>query len=515
MNKLRNLLTTNFFPLSLIILGLIIRLAMINMPNSWLLTNILSDDAFYYFKLAQNMAAGLGSTFDGWQETNGYHPLWLWLIVPIFKNSQSIWQPIQITLILSAIINALTNLGLLAIISKYTKNIWIKVLGIFVFVFNPFNIYESINGLETGLALLFLVLFILVAINLKNKKSFWLFILWGIIGAAMMLARLDNVFYYIAGLAWIFFTQDKKWQKVFVVGLTSTVLVLPWLIWSKLKFGTILTSSGSASTIVNHHLIVQDHGPGLAQQIKAVFYSSYYGLQMAITQTGAPELFLIVFGLALAWLVGHKTLSKKGYKKYSVEVYLFLGFILLFLLNASLRWTYRTWYFISINIYLVLAIVWYLQKIRHWWPAKAKFYILFGILLASSFYISWSRHLVNRDARQIQMQQISIWANNNLPADTKIGVFNAGIQGYFSNNKVVNLDGLVNFPGYRALAEYRLWDYAQEEGIEYLIDFDVYLDYRYNAFFGIDDLKSRLELIEHDLLEAQGPKDIKVYKIKK
>jgi hypothetical protein len=515
MNKLKNLLNSNFLPLALIILGLIIRLAMIKMPNSWLLTNILSDDAFYYFKLAQNMAAGLGSTFDGWQATNGYHPLWLWLITPIFKGVSGNWQPIQITLILSAIINALTNLGLLTIISKYTKNIWIKVLGIFVFVFNPFNIYESINGLETGLALLFLVLFILIGINLKNKNNLLIFVFWGIIGAAMMLARLDNVFYYIAGLAWIFFTQNKKWQKVFITGISSSVLVLPWLIWSKLKFGTILTSSGSASTIVNHHLIVQDHGPSFAQQVKAVIYSSYNGLQMAITQTGAPELFLILIGMAIVLFITQRDLLKNNYKKYNIEVYLFGGFVLLFLLNASLRWTFRTWYFISLNIFLVLGLVWYLQKTSHLWKAKIKIYILFSILLASLFYISWSRHLANRDAKQIQMQQISIWANNNLPADTKIGVFNAGIQGYFSKNKVVNLDGLVNFPGYKALAEYRLWNYAEEQGIEYLIDFDLYLDYRYNSFFGIDDLKSHLELVEHDLIDAQGPKDIKVYKIKK
>jgi hypothetical protein len=35
-----------------------------------------ADDAFYYFKIAQNIAAGRGSTFDGIALTNGYHPLW-------------------------------------------------------------------------------------------------------------------------------------------------------------------------------------------------------------------------------------------------------------------------------------------------------------------------------------------------------------------------------------------------------------------------------------------------------
>jgi hypothetical protein len=42
------------------------------------------DDAFYYFGIARNVAHGHGSTFDGINLTNGYHPLWMLLAVPVF-----------------------------------------------------------------------------------------------------------------------------------------------------------------------------------------------------------------------------------------------------------------------------------------------------------------------------------------------------------------------------------------------------------------------------------------------
>ena len=42
------------------------------------------DDAYYYFGIARNVADGHGSTFDGINSTNGYHPLWLALCVPVF-----------------------------------------------------------------------------------------------------------------------------------------------------------------------------------------------------------------------------------------------------------------------------------------------------------------------------------------------------------------------------------------------------------------------------------------------
>ena len=43
------------------------------------------DDAFYYFQIAYHMAEGRFSTFDGGlSRTNGYHPLWLFLLTPFY-----------------------------------------------------------------------------------------------------------------------------------------------------------------------------------------------------------------------------------------------------------------------------------------------------------------------------------------------------------------------------------------------------------------------------------------------
>lgn len=46
------------------------------------LTASFHDDAYYYFRIAENIARGNGSTFDGINTTNGYQPLWCWLLVP-------------------------------------------------------------------------------------------------------------------------------------------------------------------------------------------------------------------------------------------------------------------------------------------------------------------------------------------------------------------------------------------------------------------------------------------------
>ena len=50
-----------------------------------LIRDVNTDDSFYYFQIAWNMAEGRFSTFDGGiTRTNGYHPLWLFLITPFY-----------------------------------------------------------------------------------------------------------------------------------------------------------------------------------------------------------------------------------------------------------------------------------------------------------------------------------------------------------------------------------------------------------------------------------------------
>ena len=50
-----------------------------------LIRDVNSDDAFYYFQIANNLAEGKFSTFDGGiSRTNGYHPVWMLLVTPVY-----------------------------------------------------------------------------------------------------------------------------------------------------------------------------------------------------------------------------------------------------------------------------------------------------------------------------------------------------------------------------------------------------------------------------------------------
>ncbi len=52
-------------------------------PYQW-----MNDDAYFYLKVALNHSRGLGSSFSGLSPTNGYHPLWQWMLMGLFDVQQ-------------------------------------------------------------------------------------------------------------------------------------------------------------------------------------------------------------------------------------------------------------------------------------------------------------------------------------------------------------------------------------------------------------------------------------------
>ena len=81
-------------------------------------------------------------------------------------------------------------------------------------------------------------------------------------------------------------------------------------------------------------------------------------------------------------------------------------------------------------------------------------------------YMCWHR-LSNGDYRFLHVVD---WIQAQTPSDATIGVFNCGAIGYFSDRRVVNLDGKVNPRAFEALRAGDIRRYISEQGIDYVID---------------------------------------------
>lgn len=120
-----------------------------NFPNTW----FTRDDAYYYFKVAQNITEGRGSTFDGINPTNGYHPLWMIVCIPIFYFARyDIILPLRILLMAMAVFNAVTGV----LLYRLCRAVLSPAAAMLAAPFWSFNFYIHYTvyefGLETPLA---------------------------------------------------------------------------------------------------------------------------------------------------------------------------------------------------------------------------------------------------------------------------------------------------------------------------------------------------------------------------
>ena len=62
------------------------------------------------------------------------------------------------------------------------------------------------------------------------------------------------------------------------------------------------------------------------------------------------------------------------------------------------------------------------------------------------------------------------WMRAHLPAGATVGAWNAGILAFFSDRRVVNLDGLVNSRAFARSYRHDLCAYLDREGIAWVVD---------------------------------------------
>jgi hypothetical protein len=99
---------------------------------------------------------------------------------------------------------------------------------------------------------------------------------------------------------------------------------------------------------------------------------------------------------------------------------------------------------------------------------------------------------------------IARWIDDQLAPDVTLASWNAGLLGYYSNRKLINLDGLVNDEDFfeNVLSKHlvALPDYLRQNGVSLLIDHTIY-DVRVTERFVPVDISSHFNIIR--LFRAQ------------
>ncbi len=178
-----------------------------SLPNMW----FTRDDAYYYFKVAQNITEGRGSTFDGINPTNGYHPLWMVICIPIFFLARyDLILPLRVLIMVMAALNVATAI----LIYRYVKQNLSEPVAMMASMFWLFNAYIHYTvyeyGLESPIAAFSIVLFIYKLSQFERK---WRsrpvnraeIISLAAVALLVLFSRLDLIFLVMIAGLWIIF----------------------------------------------------------------------------------------------------------------------------------------------------------------------------------------------------------------------------------------------------------------------------------------------------------------------
>ncbi len=508
-------------------------------PIEKLLSAFLVDDSFYYFKPASNLAMGLGPTFDGEHLANGYHPLWMGIsaVIYYFSPSDNIF-PIHLILTLSTLFFFGSAFFLWKIISKLVAERLIGIILILYYVLNPWNISNALNGLETSLALFLLTFLFWLFLNiLDGKRDISEFFRLGVVGGLAVLARLDHGLFLAAIFIYFVFSKKFPWKSVIAFFFPAFILAAPWFLYNYFYFGSPIPASGLSYTLINYRLwFYKDRSifqialwslynlfGTIAFTLRTIGLPNYYsGFDLWKSFWSLSAIFLPVISAISYLYIVKKNQFLEYFRKIKVSdgwtaiMIFFAAYAGFVIVHGAIRWSGREWYFASFS-FLVSVFLALLLGGLNWSVRRRRVLLFFSLLMGLSFFLTWG-NVFTQYGSQLEMYDSAIWVKNNLPLDARIAAFNSGILGYFSDHYVMNSDGLINNSAFEAMKQNRLWELFEKERIDYIVDYEITLVYRFRTFFGIENPMDRVQkinlpIIANDDFEGYGGSSMGVYKL--
>ncbi|HMK35405.1 MAG TPA: hypothetical protein VK463_10085, partial [Desulfomonilaceae bacterium] len=476
----------------------------------------LHDDAYYYFKIARNIAAGHGSTFDTLSFTNGYHPLWMAICVSLatFVTKSNVY--VYCILVINLLFIVLLSHRLFAMT---VESLGVYFAGFLVCLVN-WSLYTNLNllsGLETALYLyiVLIVVDLLPRVTWTSKRDL---LTLGVLLALAFLARTDFVLFFPVLAVYFFLFGPRKSIGLYRLlacwlMLPMALIVTPYLAWNYFETGHFEQLSGLVQSLHKTNL-----------PVSSAILNALKDLTKGIL---LRPLYLNAFMAVWLCLCGWAVLKGKSLVSQFKDVRLFLltGFSVVlfsyyFMNYADLM---RAWH---IMIPWVTSQILLVHLLKGLWEAVAQrlalriVVLVLTLLMCINYFTQiplWTLHARTVDPYFLTStnyyKELADWMRNNLPPGAKIAVCNAGYIGFFSDRTIINLDGLVNGTEF--------YHYLKDGRGRWQFAFDKKLDYFADHFFGPPDaafppeVRRRMKLVHtvgrKDVLLAGRPTYVDAY----
>ena len=453
------------------------------------------DDAFYYYQIAYHMAEGRFSTFDGGlTRTNGYHPLWLFLITPfywVFDKTEALFAIKAFEIMLVA-----GGVALVAAAARVSRLPWVLL-----FAALPTLCAQAgmLVGLEAAAVLFTLGLLLLAVCLFGRDPARWR---WPLAAVAFALpwARLECAAVAVAATAALgFFEWSGRLSRasdgsspsaaghgpgMSLAGAPFRLLrlhaavplagafagVLVYFAYNGIVFGGIVPVSGAVKAFMSQRKWEQQGGYDLAESFAAfarlgVFDGELltaleigvYGLLVWWLARGSrsrEDALLLAFVAGVVGLAaGHLAKFAHGVLAMHPELLYIWHFVPAYLMEALVV-PLRCW----VGIYLVRRFL--APRL----PRTADGVGLAAIVATAAVLVSKvdfaAPYRAVDAARDDSKRNYTAHAymgvavmDRLLPEGTLVGSWDAGAIGYFSRLPVMNLDGVANSYDYKEAIE--------------------------------------------------------------
>src|SRR6187402_199529 len=214
----------------------------------------VQDDCFYYLKVAQNLATGHGSTFNGLVATNGYHPLWLLLLAGVCALfGPTAFFPLIAFMVFAAVVG-----------TYFAARIILLRTGISPLVANTlaalvagFSMPMFFTGMEVILTIPIGLFFLALCISADpDRHGFYHALGLGCVLSCLVLSRLDTVLLGLLLLAALLLQPHlrSRIRRQHVVGVLLGLIPLGlYFVSNQVFFHTWMPVSGMAKQMRWHH----------------------------------------------------------------------------------------------------------------------------------------------------------------------------------------------------------------------------------------------------------------------
>ena len=496
--------------LAILAYGVSISLYMIKHLDLFSIISMFADDAFYYFQIARNFADGQFSTFDGGiTRTNGYHPLWMFLIIPLWWlfDSESVLfaiQVFQIMLTAGAIV-------LIVIAARLANVYWLLLFGVLPVLYHTSG---SFLGLEVSAGLFMLgMLFLALGLYIRDPVRWRWFL--AIVAFLLPWARLEYMAISLSVTAILCFIEYSRAHKFWIsftplFGAGAGCLI--YFAYNRIVFGGYVPVSGPTKQLFSQarfERFADTNGEyNFLQNFQDMANTVYFDWELLVA-------FEVCIYFLLVWWFCLRNQKKEDWLFLSFMIGMLglaLGHIAKFGQNVIMmhpeviKASY--WYYAPGFLMMELIIpvrcyvaIYFINKLMDGNYPRIAGILRKSVFLVTVLFISMNTNVIApyQHVEHYLKPQSPTWVDSSyagallmnriLPDGSIIGSWDSGATGYFSRFPVVNLDGLANSYEYMRMQRRIIWDIFSESELD-----------SHNRMFGITHFGNQI----HDSLFWEG-----------